>query len=174
MHFPYGISDFATIIREGYFYQDRSDRIALLEQTGRQLVFIRPRRFGKSMEAAVHGYLNQRLATFAHDYAHYLNVDLSLIVRPDMRRFNALDLVIEFKYISLKDLNLSGEQLTAKTQAELEALPAVVAKLDEATEQAQRYGAVLQQRYGLSAVHRFAVVGLGLERVVFRRLASSA
>jgi len=49
MHFPYGISDFATLIREGYFYQDRSDRIALLEQTGRQLVFIRPRRFGKSL-----------------------------------------------------------------------------------------------------------------------------
>ena len=31
-----------------------------------------------------------------------------------MRRFNALDLVIEFKYLSLKDLNLTGEQLKAK------------------------------------------------------------
>ena len=100
-------------------------------------------------------------------------VDLSLIVRPDMRQFNALDLVIEFKYLSLKDLNLTGEQLKAKTQAELEALPAVVAKLDEATDQAQRYGAVLQQRYGLSTVQGFAVVGIGLERVVFRRVASS-
>ena len=97
-------------------------------------------------------------------------VDLSLIVRPDMRQFNALDLVIEFKYLSLKDLNLTGEQLKAKTLAELEALPAVAAKLDEATDQAQRYGAVLQQRYGLSAVQGFAVVGIGLERVVFRQV----
>ncbi len=65
---------------------------------------------------------------------------------------------------------VTSKQLKAKTQAELEALPAVVAKLDEATEQAQRYGVVLQQRYGLSTVQRFAVVGIGLERVVFRRV----
>ncbi|TVS02620.1 MAG: AAA family ATPase [Rhodobacteraceae bacterium] len=97
-------------------------------------------------------------------------VDLSLIVRPDMRRFQALDLLLEFKYVSLKALDLSGEQLKAKTIAELEALPAVAAKLDEATAQAQRYAAVLQQRYGLSELHHFAVVGVGLERVVFRRV----
>jgi hypothetical protein len=26
MKFPYGLSDFATLMGEGYFYQDRSDR----------------------------------------------------------------------------------------------------------------------------------------------------
>ena len=49
MEFPYGLSDFGTLIREGYFYQDRTDRIAQLEKAGRQLIFIRPRRFGKSL-----------------------------------------------------------------------------------------------------------------------------
>jgi hypothetical protein len=49
MRFPYGLSDFATLIKEGYFYQDRTDRIPLLEGAGRQLLFIRPRRFGKSL-----------------------------------------------------------------------------------------------------------------------------
>ena len=49
MKFLYGLSDFAPLIREGYFYQDRTDRIPLLEDTGRQLIFIRPRRFGKSL-----------------------------------------------------------------------------------------------------------------------------
>ncbi|TVR63915.1 MAG: AAA family ATPase, partial [Candidatus Competibacteraceae bacterium] len=49
MKFPYGLSDFATLIQEGYFYQDRTDRIPLLEEAGRQLIFIRPRRFGKSL-----------------------------------------------------------------------------------------------------------------------------
>ncbi|CAK0755224.1 hypothetical protein CCP4SC76_2590001 [Gammaproteobacteria bacterium] len=49
MKFPYGMSNFTTIIRERYFYQDRTDRIPWLEEAGRQLLFIRPRRFGKSL-----------------------------------------------------------------------------------------------------------------------------
>lgn len=49
MKFPYGISDFARLISDGYVYVDRTDRIALLEASGPQLVFVRPRRFGKSL-----------------------------------------------------------------------------------------------------------------------------
>ena len=48
MKYPYGISDFAGIIKENYFYCDRTDKIPLLENTKYQL-FIRPRRFGKSL-----------------------------------------------------------------------------------------------------------------------------
>ncbi len=47
--FPYGISDFVTLITENYLYIDRCDRIPLLEEAGRQLLFLRPRRFGKSL-----------------------------------------------------------------------------------------------------------------------------
>ena len=66
MKFPYGLSDFATLIGEGYFYQDRTDRIPLLEETGRQLIFIRPRRFGKSLLLSVleHYYDVNRAARF--------------------------------------------------------------------------------------------------------------
>jgi hypothetical protein len=49
MRFPYGLADFATLIDEGYFYVDRTDRIPLLEDAGKQLLFLRPRRFGKSL-----------------------------------------------------------------------------------------------------------------------------
>ena len=49
MRFPYGIADFPTIILEGYFYVDCTDRIRWMEETGRQLLFLRPRRFGKSL-----------------------------------------------------------------------------------------------------------------------------
>lgn len=49
MQFPYGLCDFGTLIQDGYFYQDRTDRIPQLEEAGRQLIFIRPRRFGKSL-----------------------------------------------------------------------------------------------------------------------------
>ena len=49
MKFPYGISDFNKIIKNGYFYCDRTDRIRLLETSGDSLLFLRPRRFGKSL-----------------------------------------------------------------------------------------------------------------------------
>ena len=49
MRFPYGIADFAAIMEEGYFYVDRTDRIPLIENAGKQLLFLRPRRFGKSL-----------------------------------------------------------------------------------------------------------------------------
>ena len=95
-------------------------------------------------------------------------VDLSLIVRPDMRRFQALDLLLEFKYLSLKDLGLTGEQAREKSPDELAVLPAVLGKLSEAEEQARRYGAALRERYSLTDLRAFAVVALGLERVVWR------
>ena len=95
-------------------------------------------------------------------------VDLSLIVRPDMRRFQALDLLLEFKYLGLKDLDLTGEQAREQTRETLAALPAVAAKLDEAEDQARRYGAALRERYGLTDLRAFAVAAIGMERVVWR------
>lgn len=53
MKFPYGISHFESIATEGYFYQDRTDRIPLIENAGKTLLFIRPRRFGKSLWLSV-------------------------------------------------------------------------------------------------------------------------
>ncbi|MBK5962860.1 AAA family ATPase [Thiocystis minor] len=97
-------------------------------------------------------------------------VDLALILRPDMRRFQALDLLLEFKYLGLKELGLSGEQVRARSRADLSVLPAVAAKLDEAEAQARRYGATLRASYGVSDLHAFAVVALGVERIVWRTL----
>ena len=49
MKFPYGISDFDSLITEQYHYVDRTGHIPLLEKAGKQLLFLRPRRFGKSL-----------------------------------------------------------------------------------------------------------------------------
>lgn len=49
MKFPYGISDFDSLITEKYYYVDRTDQIPSLEEAGKQLLFLRPRRFGKSL-----------------------------------------------------------------------------------------------------------------------------
>jgi hypothetical protein len=48
MKFPYGICDFKKIITQGLFYCDRTHLIPELEK-GDYLLFIRPRRFGKSL-----------------------------------------------------------------------------------------------------------------------------
>lgn len=47
--FPYGNSDFYKIITENYCYLDRTARIPLLEAMGDSLLFLRPRRFGKTL-----------------------------------------------------------------------------------------------------------------------------
>jgi hypothetical protein len=94
--------------------------------------------------------------------------DLALILRPEMRRFAALDLLLEFKYLSLKDLGLTGEQVRAEAREVLVERPAVAAKLDEAEVQARAYGATLGERYGLHQLHAFAIVALGFKRLVWR------
>jgi hypothetical protein len=94
-------------------------------------------------------------------------VDLSLIVRPDMRQFQALDLVLEFKYIGLKELGMTGLQLKALSREELVKLPLVKSKLDEAELQAKDYTKSLSERYQLSGIRAFSVVALGFERVVW-------
>jgi hypothetical protein len=94
--------------------------------------------------------------------------DLALILRPDMRRFTALDLLLEFKYVPLKDVHLSGEQVRGQSREALAALPAVAARLDEAAAQAADFGATLRARHGRARLHAFAVVAVGLERLVWR------
>ncbi|MDQ5911036.1 MAG: hypothetical protein QG599_3133 [Pseudomonadota bacterium] len=100
-------------------------------------------------------------------------IDLSLIVRTDRRTAKALDLLLEFKYVDLKKLKLTGEQVRAKSMAELAVLSAVKAELDAAADQARRYGAALSERYGLTDLRLFAVVEIGLERVVWQVVRSS-
>ena len=94
-------------------------------------------------------------------------VDLSLIVRPDMRKFQALDLVLEFKYIGLKELGMTGEELKSLSREALADLPQVKLKLKEADAQAKTYATSLSERYRLSGLRAFSVVALGFERVVW-------
>ena len=46
---PYGVSDFRSVIERGLYYVDKSMYIEELERQPRTLIFIRPRRFGKSL-----------------------------------------------------------------------------------------------------------------------------
>jgi len=49
MKFPYGISDFKKLITKNYFYCDRTYMIPMIEDAAESILFLRPRRFGKSL-----------------------------------------------------------------------------------------------------------------------------
>lgn len=46
---PYGVSDFVTVRDQNLYYVDKTMFLSLLEQQPRNLFYIRPRRFGKSL-----------------------------------------------------------------------------------------------------------------------------
>ena len=63
IRFPYGIADFRRIRREGMVYVDRTAHVRDLEDLGDVLVFLRPRRFGKSLWlSTLASYYDLRLA----------------------------------------------------------------------------------------------------------------
>jgi len=92
-------------------------------------------------------------------------VDLTMIIRPDMRRFTILDILIEFKYVSLADAGLSGKQAQALSEEALQSLPGMRQAMTEATGQAVDYGRILETRHGNLRLRRYAVVALGFERI---------
>lgn len=91
--------------------------------------------------------------------------DLTMIVRPDMRQFTILDILIEFKFVKLKDSGLTAEQARKLTSAELQALPSMAKEMAEAEGQVTEYGDRLEKRHGNSRLRRYAVVSLGFERI---------
>ena len=46
---PYGVSDFVTVREQNLYYVDKTMYLSLLEQQPRNVFYIRPRRFGKSL-----------------------------------------------------------------------------------------------------------------------------
>jgi hypothetical protein len=99
--------------------------------------------------------------------------DLLMIIRPDQRRLAALqDMVLEFKYLSLKKLGLTAEEVRRQSRESLQQLPAVQEALQAALLQLQDYRRVLVEKYREPhRLHCFAVVALGFERLVWVTLA---
>ena len=94
--------------------------------------------------------------------------DLTMIIRPDMRRFKILDVLIEFKFVSLKEAGLTGEEARGLSMEELLATPAMQAKMKEAEKQVKQYGDALEQKYGDLRLNRYGVVSLGFERLLWQ------
>lgn len=94
--------------------------------------------------------------------------DLTMIIRPDMRKYQLLDHLIEFKYIGLKKLGMSGDEVGQMSNSDLLALPEVQEKFADAKIQLDDYRKVLEDKYGDKLrLHCYSVVSLGFERLVW-------
>jgi len=97
--------------------------------------------------------------------------DLTMIIRPDMRKYKLLDHLIEFKFLSLKELGLSGDDAKELNRSELQALPDVQSKLEESKAKLMDYRKVLENKYGDKLrLHCHSVVSIGFERLVWKEV----
>ncbi len=98
--------------------------------------------------------------------------DLCLLVRPEMRRYRFFDLLFEFKLVRRKQLKKKAQELRAMDDAALRELPAVAEAFAEARDQATRYRVALLQREGELNLRTYAVVAVGLERMLGEEVVS--
>jgi hypothetical protein len=106
------------------------------------------------------------------DYA-----DLTMILRPDVREQYSQfwDILIEFKFVKLNKLGLSGSDVQSLSRDELAAMPLVQEKLKEAVDQLEGYRQKLldSQNGAALRLRAFAVVAVGFERLVWQLVPSS-
>ncbi|OUD14027.1 hypothetical protein [Thioflexithrix psekupsensis] len=85
-----------------------------------------------------------------------------------MRQYQLLDHVLEFKYLKLDDVKMTGKQAKETPRADLLKLAPVQKSIEEAAKQLNHYRNALINRYKVELrLHTYAVVSLGFERLVF-------
>jgi len=97
--------------------------------------------------------------------------DFTMIVRPDMRQYQLLDILIELKFLNLSEAELSGLQARKKSRQEVLALNKVKKTMDAAVAQVKGYQTRLLAKYGSTLKLRtYAVVALGFDKVVWQEV----
>ena len=91
--------------------------------------------------------------------------DLTMIRRTDMRQVKVYDILIEFKFVTLSEAGLSGEDAGRLSSDALQAIPAMKEKMADALTQVTAYGDAINEKYGDLNLRRYAVVSLGYERI---------
>ncbi len=97
--------------------------------------------------------------------------DLTMILRPEMRQHQLLDLLLEFKFVKPSTLGLSGREASAKSVAALLAYDAVKTEFAAARTQAEVYRTGLRAKYGdRLKLRTFAIVAIGFERLLWEEI----
>jgi hypothetical protein len=93
---------------------------------------------------------------------------LTMIVRPDMRQYQLLDLLLKFTYI---DVDLSKAEVHQLSIDEIRSLPHVQKKFAKAKAELEAYRPFLDSRYGKNLqLHIYSVISLGFDRLVWIRI----
>jgi hypothetical protein len=106
-------------------------------------------------------YLIESEPEIAKGYA-----DLLYIVRDDKRKRSLLDFILEFKYIALKDIGKSTEELKKIPKKELLENPLVKTKISEAKEQLLRYEKGLNAKHPHIKFRKYIIIGIGFVRIL--------
>ncbi len=96
--------------------------------------------------------------------------DLTMIIRPDKRYGKVFDVLIEFKFLSLKSLNLTGNGARQLSKKEIYDISQVKDALNEGEDQVTSYGKSLEEKYGNLRLQKFVVASLGFERLSFKKI----
>ena len=96
--------------------------------------------------------------------------DLTMIIRPDKRRFKIFDILIEFKFITLKSAGITGEKARGLSKDDLHELTPIKTALEKAEKQVIQYRKYLDEKYGNLRLQKFVVAALGFERICFRKI----
>ncbi len=74
-------------------------------------------------------------------------------------------MLLEFKYVKLKDAGLTGNEAKKLSYEDLQKIPAMIKKMEEAKAQGKQYAKELKQKHKNLCLITFAVVALGFERL---------
>jgi len=96
--------------------------------------------------------------------------DLTMIIRPDKRYGKVFDVLIEFKFIKLKDAGINADKARKLSEDELMLMPEIADQLKDGAKQVQEYGKKLEQKYGNLRLQKFVVAALGFEKICFKKL----
>jgi hypothetical protein len=98
--------------------------------------------------------------------------DLTMLLRPDFRNTRLQNFLLEFKYLKLSEVGLSGEEVKKLSVAKLEALEAVQEKLEQAKQQLLDYRTELESKYdNVFKLQLISVVAVGFDRLVWKKIA---
>ncbi|WP_216092582.1 PD-(D/E)XK nuclease domain-containing protein, partial [Candidatus Marithrix sp. Canyon 246] len=97
--------------------------------------------------------------------------DLTILLRPDFRHTSLQNFLLEFKYLKLSEVGLSGEEVKKLTVAKLEALEPVQEKLEQAKQQLLDYRTELESKYdNVFKLQLISVVAVGFDRLVWKKI----
>ncbi len=96
--------------------------------------------------------------------------DLTMIIRPDKRYGKVFDVLIEFKFVTLKDAGMTAEKAQQLSEDELMSIPEISKQFNDGENQVQAYGKKLEKKYGNLRLQKFVVVSLGFERICFKKI----